>query len=99
MYFFVLCFRLILHPHNGSYQNSSLVKFQGPVQQISQYYQSLPAHLTPNPQDTPKPVQEQQQQEQLKNKTTQRDLVLDFVASAGTAYRGWSEGHCWCLEI
>ena len=51
------------------HQNSSLVKFQGPVQQISQSYQSLPAHLTPHPQDTPKPVQEQQQQEQLKIKT------------------------------
>ena len=50
------------------HQNSSLVKFQGPVQQISQSYQSLPAHLTPHPQDTPKPVQEQQQQEQLKIK-------------------------------
>ena len=51
------------------HQNTSLVKFQGPVQQISQSYQSLPAHLTPHPQDTPKPVQEQQQQEQLKIKT------------------------------
>jgi hypothetical protein len=46
-----------------------LMKFQGLVQKISQSYQSLPAHLTPLPQDTPKPVQEQQQQEQLKIKT------------------------------
>ena len=24
--------------------------------------------------------------------------VLDFAASTGTAYRGWSEGHCYCFR-
>jgi hypothetical protein len=39
------------------------------VQQISQSYQSLSPHLLPYPQDTPKTVQDQQQQEQLKINT------------------------------
>jgi hypothetical protein len=67
--FFVLCFRLKLHPHNGFYHNSSLIKFQYLVPQISQPYQSLSPHLLPYPQDTPKTVQDRQQQEQLKINT------------------------------
>jgi hypothetical protein len=44
-------------------------QFQYIVQQISQSYQSLSPHLLPYPQDTPKTVQDQQQQEQLKINT------------------------------
>jgi hypothetical protein len=53
---FCQCFRL-----QDDYQQTSL--------SLVNPYQSLPAHLTPHPQDTPKPVQEQQQQERLKIKT------------------------------
>ena len=39
------------------------------MQQFSQSYQSLSPHLLHYPQDTPKTVQDQQQQEQLKINT------------------------------
>jgi hypothetical protein len=66
----VLCFRLKLSPHNGSSQNSSMIKFLYLLLRISQSYQSVSHHLLTHPQHTPKTIQQQQgQQEQLKIKT------------------------------